>query len=164
MSAITIEELIGESGGSTGFGENLSGPDLSTGYLPERNVEFVPLTMLGPPLVGPPNEQLFEIYRDRRPIPADEIGMQGPFMWRKIASHSAGRVFPLNLEWNAGIDQSLPGRPATTPQDSRWPTPLGPGQLPHAHAGFAPVEIVDSPWTVYYTASPNVGWDPTTSP
>lgn len=158
---LTIDQLIGEGPGPDGLGENLTGGDLINGFIPERDVEFVPLTIIGPPHVGAPNEQLFEIYRDNRPIPADEIGMQGPFTWKKVASHSAGRVFPLNENFGPiGIDRTFPGRVPTGPSDSRYPSPFNPGMLPATHAGFSPVEIVDNPWTVYYTASPNVGWTP----
>jgi hypothetical protein len=155
MKLQDVRDLIGEDLRSDPLGENMAGDPLA-GYIPERTILFVPQVQLGPALVGPPNDQPLEIYRDDRPIATDELGMQGPFIWRKLARRSAGRTFPLNYEWGATLDPQLPGM--LPEQQTRGPSPLSPGQDPLLHDGVQPVEVLPTTRTVWYTASPDVGW------
>lgn len=157
MSAQTVRDLIGEDLRSDPLGEDMAG-SLTAGYIPGRDVRYLPPVQLGDGLAGPPNQQQLKIYRDARPIATDELGMQGPFYLRigAIARHRAGRSFPLNYQWGAGLDPTLPGRVPT--QESRELSPFGPGMLPDTHAGVAPVELTPTARTVYYTATPMVGW------
>jgi len=157
---VSIEDLIGGAGGPLGLGEDQTGPDLTEGYIPDRSILLFVPTQLGDGLAGPVNEQNLEIYRDNRVIAADELGMQGPWNLEigKFARHRAGRNFPLNYDW---IDDSQVALPGLVPeQDARIPSPLqDPGEYPIDHAGFTPVEVITNPTTVFYTASPDVGWE-----
>lgn len=152
-------DLIGEGGGELGLGEDMVGPDLYAGYIPDRSLVHVPQAQIGDGLAGPINDQPLQIFRDNRVIATDELGMQGPFHLEqgKIARHRAGRTFPLNYDWDTALNRPLTGRPPE--QDTRYPSPLSPGQLPGAHDGFMPVEVLPNPNTVFYTASPSVGWE-----
>ena len=158
--SLTISDLIGETLTSAEpYGENGTSDELTAGYVPEQIVDFVPQTVIGPPVIGPLEDQQFVIYRDVRPIAADELGQQGPWVMlsRAIARRAAGRTFPFNLEFGpAGLDTTFPGRPPT--QDTLHPSPLSPLQEPQAHVGLPPVEVLGPVETIYYTASPNVGW------
>jgi hypothetical protein len=158
MSGQSIASLLGEdlNADALGLGEDRDGHSLIAGYRVDRSIIHVPLAQLGDGLAGPPNDQPLQIFRDDRPIATDELGQQGPFMWEKLARHRAGRAFPLNFEWNAGIDQHLPGRAPV--EDHRTMSPWYWGQEPDAHDGMLPPEVLPNPHTVFYTASPNVGW------
>lgn len=157
MSTQSVHDLIGESGGPLGLGEDMTG-SLTAGYLPDRSIVHIPQMQLGDGLAGPPNDQQLQIFRDNRPIATDELGLQGPFFLPQmaIARHRAGRTFPLNYEWDGGFDPSMLER--APEMDARHLSPLSPGQLPDFHDGVPPVEVLPSPRSVYYTASPNVGW------
>lgn len=162
MSYQSVSDLLGENlSDGLGLGEDMTG-NLISGYIPERTVEFSPLTQIGDGLAGAPNEQHLQIFRDDRPIATDELGVNGPFVieWRKLAHHSAGRSFPLNYGWTAGLDQTNPGLLPRNPDSSLYPSPLYWGQDPDSFGGMAPVEVLPAAHTVYYTASPNVGWQP----
>lgn len=160
MSTQSVADLIGEGPGDSGLGEDLAGEDLTTGYIPGRGVDYVPLVQLGDGLAGPPNEQQFVIYRDNRVIPADELGRQGPFILKQgtVARHRAGRSFPLNDEWNAGLDLGMVER--VPEQDVRSMSPFGPDQEPSWYAGVPGPEILPATFSVPYTLSPAVGYDP----
>jgi len=161
IRAQSITDLLGEQLEPGSLGENLNGEDLTAGYIPERSFDFIPELQIGPPLIGPVNDQLLQIWRDDRPIATDELGMQGPFTWHKLAARSAGRTVPLNDEWGpANLDPGMPGLLPTGPNDSRFPSPLYWGQDPPAHRGYDAPAVVANPWTVYYTATPQVGWNP----
>lgn len=154
-----MAELLGEDLANYPLGEDLAGPDLIDGWIPGRSIEFIPPMQLGDGLAGPPNDQQFQIYRDNRPIPADSVGMLvggGPSHLGIVARHRAGRQFPLNYEWNAGLDQGFPGM--LPQQDALYPSPLYWGQAPGAHDGVPPTELLPPTRTVFYTASPRVGW------
>ncbi|HWD76349.1 MAG TPA: hypothetical protein VG371_14505 [Solirubrobacteraceae bacterium] len=158
MSTQSVIDLLGEDLAGGSLGENLITDDLIAGYIPERAVVYQPPMQLGDGLAGPLNDQQLYIGRDDRPIATDELGMQGPFMLSigAIARHRAGRSFPLNLDWNEGLDDTLPG---LIPEDAGYrAAPLSPGGLPGAHDGVPAVELVENPRTVFYTASPSVGW------
>lgn len=161
MTEVSIEQLLGENlqADQLGLGADLMGDDLISGYIPERSIVHVPLTQIGDGLAGPVNEQNLVIYRDERPLAVDELGMQGPFHLEisKYARHRAGRAFPLNYDYGAGFDPAMYEREFV--QDMLNPSPLNPGQLPDAHDGVSPVEVLGSANTVFYTASPNVGWE-----
>lgn len=124
------------------------------GYVPDRAVAFVPQVVLGDPAAGPPNDQPLQIFRDTRPLAVDELGMGH---LTKVARRAEGRTFPLNDDWGDWFDTSLPGR--APQQDTRTNSPLSPGQDPAAHAGVHPPEVIRNPHTVYYTATPWVGWE-----
>lgn len=159
MSTQSVADLLGENLTADPFGEDMAG-SLAAGYIPDRSLVYIPMMILGPPLVGPVNDQQLQIYRDNRPIATDELGMQGPFQLdiNKYGRHSAGRTFPLNLEWNAGVDQSMYER--VPEQDSALSSPYDPSQLPDwGYAGNPAVEVIPGARTVFYTATPNVGWD-----
>lgn len=150
-------DLLGETYSSHDpYGEDLVGGDLFAGYIPERVVEHVPQMQLGDGLAGPPNDQALQIFRDNRVIATDELGMQGPFTGQKLARHRAGRMFPLNYGWGDNLDPSLPGLEVL--QDVLVPSKLSPGQQAAAHDGVPPVEVLGSARSVYFTATPQVGW------
>ncbi|HET9721122.1 MAG TPA: hypothetical protein VFP55_13660 [Solirubrobacteraceae bacterium] len=157
MSTQTVMDLLGENVAGGGLGEDMTGADLYAGYIPERALLHIPPVQLGDGLAGPENDQPLQIFRDTRPLAVDELGMQGPFQDPKLARHRAGRQFPLNDQWNAGLDQTLPGRVPT--QDSLHPSPLYPGQDPDYYPGVPPTEVLASPRTVFFTATPQVGWE-----
>jgi hypothetical protein len=157
-----IGQLLGENFASDplGLGSDLVDPDdLTAGYIPERSILYVPQTIIGDGLAGPVNDQMLMIGRDTRPLAVDELGKQGPFQLEigKWARHRAGRMFPLNYDWGAGLDPSLPeaGMPL---EEGAVPSVLSPEQSPDGWLGVPPVEIIADAHTVYYTASPNVGW------
>jgi hypothetical protein len=134
---------------------DLIGEDVVTDYafVPDRAVVVITNVQLGDGLAGPPNDQPLQILRDDRPLPVDELGVGH---LGKVARHRAGRSFPLNYAWGLGVDQTLPGRP---PQmDTLHPSPLYPGQSPDAHDGVPAPEVIRNPHTVFYTATPQVGW------
>jgi hypothetical protein len=116
-------------------------------------VDVFSLVQLGDGLAGPPNDQPLQAFRDTRPLAVDELGMGH---LGKVARHRAGRSFPLNYAWGAGLDLSLPGRPPQ--QDELHPSVFGPGQDPALYAGVPGPEVVRNPRTVLYTATPQVGW------
>lgn len=158
MSSQSVADLLGESLAHDPYGEDLAGEDLHAGYIPERSVVHIPQLQLGDGLAGPPNDQPLQIFRDNRVIATDELGMQGPFhlSTSAVARHRAGRMFPLNYEWDDALDQTLPGRvPA---QDVLRPSVLSPGEQPAWHDGVPPVEVLPAAHTVYFTATPQVGW------
>jgi hypothetical protein len=157
----TITDLLGESfTAEDPYGEDLAGDDLVSGYHQGRSVDYIPQVTAGDGLAGPPNEQQLQIYRDDRPLAVDELGMQGPFNlvgFGSIARHRAGNTYPLNYEWNAGLDLGLPG--LVPAQDVLSGAPFGPDQAPEwGYGGTAPTELGPTARTVAYTASPNVGW------
>lgn len=155
-----IAQLTGaDLGGELGLGENLTG-HLTTGYLPDKTVLFAAPTVIGDPAAGPENEQQLVIYRDTRPIAADELGVQGPFLLRQgaIARRKEGRRFPLNLDWGGGLAHHPPDVDQPL-QDTRRLSPFSPGQLPDAHQGVASPELTPTARTVWWTATPQVGWD-----
>lgn len=124
------------------------------GYVPERSVAFVPLVQIGDGLAGPPNDQPLQIFRDTRPLAVDELGMGH---LGKVARHRAGRAFPLNDSFDSGLDHTLPGR--APEQDMLRSRSFGPAQDPGLHAGVLAPEVVTNPRTVYWTATPDAGWD-----
>lgn len=160
MIDISVEQLSSEGPGPIGLGENLTGDDLYAGYIPDRSLLFSPQTVIGDGLAGPVNDQPLQIFRDNRVIATDELGMQGPFHLEqgKLARHRAGRMFPLNYDW---VDSSQQGLTGLVPeQDARQLSPLEfPGEYPEAHSGFMPVEVIGNPTTVFYTVSPDVGFE-----
>lgn len=158
MQTESVADLLGERYTTEDpYGEDLNGPDLQAGWIPDRSLVYVPPVQLGDGLAGPENDQALQIFRDNRVIATDELGRQGPFAdGPKLARHRAGRNFPLNLEWGAFFDTSLPG--LAPEQDALVPSPLYWGQDPDAHDGVPPVEVLPGAKTVFYTASPNVGW------
>lgn len=160
MSTQSVADLLGEDlAFDGGLGEDLAGPNLAAGYIPGRGVEYVPLTQLGDGLAGPPNQQQLAIYRDNRVIATDELGRQGPFIMRQgaVARHRAGRAFPLNLEWNAGLDEGMPG--LVPAQDVLSGAPFGPDQSPSWYGGVPAPEVLPATYSVPYTQSPAVGYD-----
>ena len=139
MADATIEMLTG-------------GPELT---LPDRGIVHQPTIVIGDGVAGAPNSQPFQIFRDERPIAADEL--QGlPYHQSKLARHP--RDLPLNPGWGpAGIDpmQPLPGLPL---QQGQRPGPFGPQQNPALKAGVAAPEVLANPRTVLYTGTGDVGW------
>lgn len=158
-AAQSVADLIGEPLPAGSLGVDQDDPGLIAGYIPERNIDYLPPTQIGDGLAGPDNVQLLFIGRDRRPLAVDELGMQGPFvlMWTAIARHRAGRSFPYQDDFSDGIDLGAAERAPI--QDALRPAVFTPGMLPPAHAGEQPVELTPNARTVYYTASPDVGWD-----
>jgi hypothetical protein len=124
------------------------------GFIPARDVVVIPPLQLGDGLAGPENDQPLQIFRDTRPLSVDELGAGH---LGKLARHRAGRYMPYNLTWGAWFDPHLPGRPPE--QDALHPSPLYPGQDPAAHEGVPATEVVRNPRTIFYTASPEVGWE-----
>lgn len=158
MSTQSVADLIGETLTSHDpYGEDMQGAELYAGFIPDRSVVHIPQMQLGDGLAGPPNDQQLQIQRDNRPIAVDELGMQGPFMWTKVAHIRAGRMFPLNYEWDDALDQVYPGR--VVMEDVLHPSPLSPGQQAAAHDGVPPVEVMRHAHTVFFTATPAVGWE-----
>lgn len=157
MSCQNVYDLLGEDYTHDELGEDLQG-GLISGYIPDHSVvHFVP-TQIGDGLAGPPNQQDLVIFRDDRPIATDELGMQGP--WNldigKVARHRAGRQFPLNEGWNAGLDDTNPG--LVPQQDALLPSVFDPSQSPEWYVGDPPAELGPTARTVYFTATPQVGW------
>lgn len=154
----SVADLIGEPLPAGSLGVDQDDPTLIAGYIPGRTVDYLPPTQIGDGLAGPPNQQILYIGRDNRPLAVDELGMQGPFVlpWTAVARHRAGRSFPLNPDWDHGIDLGAAERASI--QDARVLSPFTPGMLPQDHAGVPPVELTPNARTVYYTASPDVGW------
>jgi hypothetical protein len=140
--AQSVHELLGE--------EHYQAYDV----LPDTGLVFIPLLQLGDGLAGPENDQPLQILRDDRPLAVDELG-KGHL--GKLARHRAGRAMPLNMTWNAGVDQSMYERPPE--QDARHPSGFGPGQNPAVHQGVPAPELVGNPRTILYTATPEVGWE-----
>jgi hypothetical protein len=159
VSSQSVADLLGEDLSHDELGQDLVGASLIAGYIPERAIAHVPAMQLGDGLAGPPNDQQLYIGRDDRPLAVDELGRQGPFLLKMgtLARHRAGRSFPLNYEWGAGIDQTNPGR--VPEQDTRTNSPLNPGELPEAHAGVPAAEVLRSARTVFFTTTPQVGWE-----
>lgn len=159
MNAQDITDLLGEDFSTNSLGEDMTGADLTAGWLPDKSIVHVPLTVIGDPVAGPPSDQPLQINRDDRPIATDELGMEGPFViqWKKESHRAAGRTFPLNYDYGAGLDPENPG--LAPEQDTLRPSVIGPGNTPEAHDGVPPIELVGSPRTVLYTANPAVGWD-----
>jgi hypothetical protein len=124
-----------------------------------RNDVIVDPTQIGDGLAGPLNVQHLVIYRDPRPIAADELAFQKSLGMEVIARHRAGRYFFLTPEFQvggAGLDAELPGMPL---QGGQGPTPWQPGQLAGQHYGIRPTEVLPPAQTVMYTATPQVGYD-----
>lgn len=158
----TITDLLGENiTAADPYGEDLCDEqNLIAGWITPRSVAYMPQVQIGPGLVGPVNEQQLQIYRDDRPIATDELGMQGPFrlMIGKYGRQPAGRTFPLNIDgWNAGLDQGMPG--LVPVQDVLQLSPFGPDQDPGWYDGNPAPEVLPGARTVFYTASPEVGWE-----
>lgn len=124
------------------------------GYVPERSVVFVPQLVIGDPAAGPENDQPLQIFRDTRPLAVDELGMGH---LGKLARRAEGRTMPLNDDWGDWFDPSLPGRAPR--QDTLHPSVFGPGQNPDSYDGVSPPQLIRNPHTVYYTATPQVGWE-----
>lgn len=157
--AQNVYDLLGEDLTHDELGEDLQG-GLISGYIPDRSIVHVPAVQLGDGLAGPPNDQQLVIARDNRPIATDELGQQGPWnlnMAGKLARHRAGRQFPLNYEWNAGLDQSNPG--LVPQEDALLPSVFDPSQSPSWYVGDPPAELTPTARTVYFTATPTVGWE-----
>ena len=138
------------------------GPPRGGGMPHLRTIKYVPQAQIGDGLAGPPNDQSLEIFRDTRPIATDELeGL--PFHISKVARHRAGRTFPLNFGYGAWFDNHFPGQLADlnyrNARNSRGPSPLYPGQNPASHQGVAAAEVIPGVNTVYYTATPEVGWE-----
>ena len=139
MSTQSVLDLIGDEGYD---------------FVPNRSVVVMPPVQLGDGLAGPENDQALQIFRDDRPLAVDELGMGH---LGKLARHRAGRYLPLNYEYGAWFDNSLPGRPPV--EDHRTPSPLYWGQSPEAHDGVPATEVIRNPRTVFFTATPQVGWE-----
>jgi hypothetical protein len=160
--ALTIAQLLGEPLTTADpYGQDLCGPDLYAGYIPGRGVEYIPQVTMGDGLAGPLNIQQLQIQRDDRPIAVDELGRQGPFQLAQgmIARIRAGHEFPLNYEYGpAALDNGMVER--VPEQDAQTFAPYGPDQsAAWGYDGTYPPEVLPSARTVFYTASPNVGWD-----
>lgn len=155
----SIGYLLGEDLDTDPLGADLAGASLISGYIPERSLVIVPPVQIGDGLAGPVNDQQLVIARDNRPLAVDELGKQGPFQLEigKYARHRAGRQFPLNYQFGAGLDPSLPNGDVPL-QDQLGPSVFGPQQDPENFEGFQPAEILPATRTVFNTASPNVGW------
>ena len=61
MSTQSVTDLLGEN--VTELGEDMVGPDLYAGYLPDRSLVLIPQTIIGDGLGGPPNDQQLAIFR-----------------------------------------------------------------------------------------------------
>ena len=117
-------------------------------------------TQIGDGLAGPRNVQHLQIFRDALPIAADQLAFQAALGMEVTARHRAGRYFLLNPDMTAGgagLDASLPGLPLHAGLPG--PTPFSPGQLSAWHHGIRPAEVLAPAQTVYYTATPDVGYD-----
>ena len=115
-------------------------------------------TQIGDGLAGPRSVQRLNIYRDALPIAADELAFQKSLGMEVIARRAAGRYFFLNPDFTVGgpgLDAALPGLPL---QAGQMPSPLGPLQLGVDRRGLPPPEVLPPAQTVYYTASPYVGY------
>lgn len=122
-----------------------------------------PRTQVPPTIIGggsgPQNVQGYTVYRDMRPIPADELAYQASLGMQVIARHRAGRYWIQNPNFTAGgpgLTSRLPGRPNGGGLPGAGP--FSPGQLARAHRGIQPVTVLPSATTVYYTASRQVGY------
>lgn len=124
------------------------------GFVPDRAIVIVSNVQIGDGLAGPENDQPLQIFRESRPLAVDELGMGH---LGKLARHRAGRSVPLNYTFGAGLDPVLPGRPPE--QDVLHPSVFGPGQDPAWHDGFPGAQVIRNVHTVYYTATPQVGWE-----
>lgn len=147
MAYQNVADLIGESA------------SLQNDELPAHVIDYIPPVQLGDGLAGPANDQQFAIYRDTRPIQADELqDLTSPTPHLGIvARHRAGRSFPLNYTWGpAGFDFTLPGMVPL--QNHRRMSPLSPGGLPRAHDGFKAPEVLKPRRTIFYTSTKHVGW------
>ena len=124
-----------------------------------RNDVKVNPSQIGDGLAGPRNVQHLVIYRDPRPIAADELAFQRSLGMEVIARHRPGRYFFLTPEFQvggSGLDGSFPGMPL---QAGQAPSPLSPLQRGARTAGIRPQEVLAPAQTVYYTATPQVGYD-----
>ena len=127
---------------------------------PDNAPRVLPVTQLGDGLAGPRNVQHLVIYRDARPIAADELAFQASLGMQVIARHRAGRRWLMNPDMvvgGPGLSAELPGLPLQSGLPG--PGPWSPGQLAHAHGGIKPAEVVPPAQTVYFTASPQAGYD-----
>ena len=124
-----------------------------------RNDHPLAPTQIGDGLAGPRNVQHLVIFRDARPIATDELAFQRSLGMEVIARHRAGRYFFLNPNMQvggAGLDAELPGLPL---QGGQSPSPLSPLQRGQSTSGIRPTEVLAPAQTVYYTATPQVGYD-----
>jgi hypothetical protein len=159
MSLQNVRDLIGEDLTGDALGQDMAGPDLTAGYIPNHSVLFIPKTVIGDPVAGPPSDQPLQIFRDNRPIATDELGMEGPWILesKKHSHRAAGRTFPLNYDWIGPFEfERTYGM--VPEQDTLHPSVITPDNTPSAHDGVPPVELLENPHTVYFTASPAVGW------
>lgn len=116
-------------------------------------------TIIGDGNAGPPNRQGIQIQRDAIPIAADELAFQRSLGMEVRARHAAGRYFHQNGDFTAagaGLADRLPGLPL---QAGQKPSVLGPTQLAGNFRGIRPVSVLPPAQTVYYTATPQVGYD-----
>jgi hypothetical protein len=124
-------------------------------------INVQPPTQIGDGLAGPRNRQQLMIYRDTRPIAADELAYQASLGMEVIARHRAGRYFFLSPEFTpggSGLANRLPGLPL----EGGLPGPRQintPGMQARAHNRNRGPRVLRPAQTVYFTATPYVGYD-----
>lgn len=124
-------------------------------------INVQPPTVIGDGLAGPRNRQQLMIYRDTRPIAADELAFQASLGMQVIARHSAGRYFFLSPEYTpagSGLRSRLPGLPLQPglPGPRQLATP---GMQPATHGRVRGPRVLPPARTVVFTATPYVGYD-----
>jgi len=115
-------------------------------------------SQIGDGLAGPRNVQHLMIARDAIPIAADELAYQRSLGMEVTARHRAGRYFFLRPEMQVGgpgLSPELPGLPL----QPGLPGPRRP-QIPATqYHGIPPTQVLPPAQTVYYTATPQVGYN-----
>lgn len=122
-----------------------------------RNVAIP--TVIGDGLAGPRNVQHLQIFRDALPIAADELAFQRSLGMEVIARHRAGRYFienPTFTAGGAGLDPGLPGMPLVAGLPGA--TPFSKVNRGYGQAGVRGAQVLPPARTVYYTATPQVGY------
>lgn len=117
-------------------------------------------TQIGDGLAGPRNIQHLQIQRDAIPIAADELAFQRSLGMEVIARHRAGRYFFINPDFQVGgpgLDGSLPGLPLQGGLPG--PSPMSPLQRGAGRTGTRGAQVIPPARTVYYTATPQVGYN-----
>lgn len=124
---------------------------------PSRAIDAQHPTIIGPGLSGPRNAQQLTVQRDTRPLAFDELAFQRSLGMEVFARNPAGRymVFYENTAAGGGLSSRLPGLPL---QQGQRPSPVGPAQLAGNFGGIQAPVVLPAARTVYYTASPGVGY------